>query len=98
MGLYEAIQPHFRPSNPGALTQPKMRAFYLTYRIVPPSVGQIDELQHLGVLSQIPWSHNVILMEKLDNIDERIWYANKTMEYGWSRDTLATWKRSSKTA
>jgi predicted nuclease of restriction endonuclease-like (RecB) superfamily len=30
-------------------------------------------------------------MEKLDNIDDRIWYANKTLEHNWSRDTLGTW-------
>lgn len=72
----------------------RMRAFYLAYRIVPLPVGQFDELEHLGILARIPWSHNIILVEKLDNIKERIWYANKVLEHGWSRDILGTWINS----
>jgi hypothetical protein len=64
------------------------------YKIVPPPVGLFDEIAHLGILTQIPWSHNVILMEKLSDIEERSWYAKKTIEYGWSRDMLSTWIRS----
>lgn len=69
----------------------RMRAFYKEYKIVPPTVGQIDEVEHLGALSSIPWSHNIVLLEKLKNIDERIWYANKTLENGWSRNVLSMW-------
>lgn len=69
----------------------RMRAFYIEYSKVAPAVRQFEELGNLGVLTRIPWSHNVVLMEKLDNIDERIWYANKTLEHGWSRDMLAIW-------
>lgn len=60
----------------------RMRAFYLEYKLVPLTVAQLNEVEHLGVLAQIPWSHNIVLMEKLDNFDERIWYANKTLEHG----------------
>ena len=69
----------------------RMRAFYREYKLVPPPVGQFDELTHLGFLTQIPWSHNVVLMEKLEDIQERLWYAQKTIEYSWSRDILSTW-------
>ena len=68
-----------------------MRAFYKEYKIVPPPVGQIDEIEHLGALSSIPWSHNIVLLEKLKNVDKRIWYANKTLENGWSRNVLSIW-------
>jgi predicted nuclease of restriction endonuclease-like (RecB) superfamily len=68
-----------------------MRAFYREYQIVPLAVAQIDKIGHLGILTQIPWSHNVILMEKLDNVKDRVWYAHKTIENGWSRDVLAMW-------
>jgi len=67
-----------------------MRAFYLEYKLVPLAVAQFNELEHLGILAQIPWSHNIVLMEKLDNIEERIWYANKKLEHGWSRDALSS--------
>ncbi|HEY9880306.1 MAG TPA: PDDEXK nuclease domain-containing protein [Leptolyngbyaceae cyanobacterium] len=38
--------------------------------------------------AQIPWRHNQVLLEKLKQTEERIWYAQKSLEYGWSRDIL----------
>lgn len=69
----------------------RMRAFYQEYKLVPPLAGQLDEIDHLGVLTQIPWSHNIILMEKLSNIEERIWYATKTVENRWGKRALEDW-------
>ena len=40
-------------------------------------------------VAQIPWRSNIVLMDKLSNQEERIWYAQKTLENGWSRDVLA---------
>jgi predicted nuclease of restriction endonuclease-like (RecB) superfamily len=39
-------------------------------------------------LHNLPWRHNIVLMEKVKKDAERIWYAAKTMENGWSRDIL----------
>jgi len=39
-------------------------------------------------LAQITWYHNIALMEKLKSPDERIWYAKRTLEHGWSRNVL----------
>lgn len=36
----------------------------------------------------LPWRHNIALIEKLKNTDERLWYAQKALENGWSRDIL----------
>lgn len=41
-----------------------------------------------GPLAQISWYHNLTLLEKLKNSDERLWYAGKTIENGWSRNVL----------
>ena len=41
-----------------------------------------------GVLAQITWYHNIALMEKLKSQAERLWYAQKTVEHGWSRNIL----------
>ena len=38
---------------------------------------------------QLPWWHNVILMTKVKNLSERIWYAEQTLENGWSRNILS---------
>ena len=42
-------------------------------------------------VAQIPWGHNVLLINKLDTPEERLWYAQKTVENGWSRSSLAFW-------
>ena len=38
--------------------------------------------------AEIPWGHNVLIFEKLKDRDERLWYAAKTLEHGWSRAVL----------
>ncbi len=40
------------------------------------------------VVAQIPWRTNRMLLDKLDNEESRIWYANKTIENGWSSAVL----------
>ncbi len=39
-------------------------------------------------VAQLGWGHNVILFEKLKHLPTRLWYAQQTLEQGWSRDTL----------
>ena len=41
------------------------------------------------VVAQIPWGHNIILMDKVSNPDERVWYIQKAIENSWSRNVLA---------
>jgi predicted nuclease of restriction endonuclease-like (RecB) superfamily len=41
-----------------------------------------------GVLAQITWYHNIALLEKLGKLEERLWYAQQTIENGWSRNVL----------
>lgn len=43
------------------------------------------------VVAQIPWGHNILLLQKLETIEERLWYAHKTIENGWSRNVLLHW-------
>lgn len=40
-------------------------------------------------LAQIPWYHNLALLEKCHDSQTRLWYARKTVENGWSRNVLA---------
>ena len=40
------------------------------------------------VSAQIPWSHNVAIMEKIKDHARRIWYIEKTIEHGWSHSVL----------
>ena len=40
------------------------------------------------VSAQIPWSHNVAILDKVKDPDQRIWYMKKTAENGWSHSVL----------
>lgn len=36
-------------------------------------------------VAQVTWRHNLTLLEKLTTAEDRLWYAAKTVEHGWSR-------------
>lgn len=67
-----------------------MRAFYMAYEKVQQPVGQFESLP----IFRIPWGHNVILIQKLKKNTERLWYAEKAIEHGWSRSMLDTWVKA----
>lgn len=68
----------------------RMRAFYTSYAKSPPAGGQFADSPP-EILLSIPWRHNSALIEKLKDIKERLWYAQKTIENGWSRSSLEMW-------
>lgn len=39
-------------------------------------------------LAQIPWYHQIALLEKLKTKEQRLFYAYKVIEHGWSRNVL----------
>ena len=80
-----------------------MRSFYLSYfqgfTKVQQPVGQLslrptqpnDQPTSNQIpieLASIPWGHNIVLLEKLDSVETRLWYARQTSIYGWSRAVL----------
>ena len=70
-----------------------MVQFYREYETI--EIGQLPVAQNESVqnrqplVAQIPWAHNIILIQKIKDIDLRYWYMQKTLEHGWSRDVLA---------
>ncbi|MEO1297786.1 MAG: PDDEXK nuclease domain-containing protein [Cyanobacteria bacterium J06636_16] len=56
-----------------------MRAFAETYQ---------DETVVQQVVANLPWGHNVRLLDALDTLEERIWYARQAIDHGWSRNVL----------
>lgn len=40
------------------------------------------------VIAQLPWGHNVSLLESVKATEERAWYARQAIEHGWSRPVL----------
>lgn len=61
-----------------------MRAFCQAYEKVPQAVAQLDDLP----IFPIPWGHNALILEKVKNTAERLWYAQKAIENGLSRSML----------
>lgn len=41
-----------------------------------------------GALAQLPWYHQLALLDKLDTGEARRWYAAKAIEHNWSRNVL----------
>ena len=44
--------------------------------------------------AQLPWGHNMVIIDKVENNEQRIFYINKCLENGWSRSTLTMWIES----
>ncbi len=49
-------------------------------------VAQIELIN--SMILKLPWGHNVILMQQVKPLDERIWYVNQAIDNGWSRNML----------
>jgi predicted nuclease of restriction endonuclease-like (RecB) superfamily len=47
-----------------------------------------DEQFVQQVVAQIPWGHNVRILDTVKDSVEREWYAHQTIEHGWSRNVL----------
>lgn len=39
-------------------------------------------------VASLPWGHNLVLLHKLKDRDARLWYAQATLQHGWSRAVL----------
>jgi predicted nuclease of restriction endonuclease-like (RecB) superfamily len=58
-----------------------MRAFAEAY----PDEGMLQQ-----IFANLPWGHNVKLMEAVKDPEARIWYAQQAIAHGWSRSVLIT--------
>lgn len=57
----------------------RMKKFYLEYKdeeILPPAVAKL------------PWTHNIILIEKIKDKNIRFWYSNEAANGNWSKVVL----------
>jgi predicted nuclease of restriction endonuclease-like (RecB) superfamily len=67
-----------------------MVQFYKEYEadfaIVKQPVSKFENGKRL--VSQIPWGHNILLMQRIKDISVRFWYMDQIVRNGWSRDIL----------
>ena len=57
----------------------RMKKFYLEYKdneILPPAVAKL------------PWTHNIMLIDKIKDKNKRCWYANEAANGNWSKIVL----------
>jgi predicted nuclease of restriction endonuclease-like (RecB) superfamily len=40
------------------------------------------------ILTNLPWGHQIALISKVQEREKRLWYANKSIENGWSNNSL----------
>lgn len=57
----------------------RMLAFYREYT---------DDSILPQLVAKLPWGHNILLIEKIKEVNIRFWYAEKCVEHNWSRDIL----------
>lgn len=55
--------------------------------IVPPLVAQFQRFEKL-IIARVPWSHHRLLLDKLDNQEERSFYCKQIIHNSWSKRIL----------
>lgn len=58
----------------------RMRSFFLAYPDENTIVAQ--------AVRQIPWGHNVLLLQRVKDPEQRLWYAQQVSIQGWTRPDL----------
>jgi predicted nuclease of restriction endonuclease-like (RecB) superfamily len=61
-----------------------MRRFFEAY----------PETNSAAAAAQIPWGHLMVLLDKLKEPNQRAFYTDQTLQYGWSRSVLLMWIES----
>lgn len=57
----------------------RMRMFYLGYQ---------DNSKLAQLVPEIPWGHNILILQKVKNNKEREYYVQSCIQFGWSRNVL----------
>ena len=68
----------------------RIRAFYQAYAKVAQAARQFQDYP----IFKIPWFHNVTLIQKIKDNEERLWYTQQVIEHGLSRNALEDWIKS----
>ncbi len=79
----------------------RMKAFYTEYPLMPQTAAPTQPPENTGkekvprAVAQLgeasldlPWGHNILLIESVKDLGHRLWYMGQTIEQGWSRDVL----------
>lgn len=88
MSIVENLSKDLKKHFPNQHGFSRSNLFYMRkwYEFYSKSEFDIKKIQQL--VGQIPWGHNVLIITKSDDIEEAIFYINKTLENNWSRTVL----------
>ena len=62
----------------------RMKDFFQSYE----EAGQLGVYFHILPIFHISWAHNTLLMDLVEDCDERLWLAQRSIESRWSRAEL----------
>lgn len=83
--LSKDLKKHF--SNQKGFSRSNLFSMRKWYEFYSQPKMEIEKVQQL--VGQIPWGHNILIITKLNSIEEALFYVNKTIENNWSRTVLA---------
>jgi predicted nuclease of restriction endonuclease-like (RecB) superfamily len=89
-GGEQKISQPVRESSPPILLQPVRELRDHQWPQLPPESASAPP----EPMASLPWGHNLVLLHKLKSTAERLWYARKAVEHGWSRAVLVHWIES----
>jgi hypothetical protein len=76
----------------------KMRGFFLAWtaevRNLSQAVREIEVSICRASPRNFPWGHNMVLIFKLKDPVQRLWYGHQATANGWSRSMLEHWIES----
>lgn len=64
----------------------RMKRFYDYYSEIESQNKEKEFVPQL--VRQIPWGHNILIFQSVKDQKKALWYVNKTIEHGWSRNVL----------
>lgn len=69
---------------------PEMKGFSIrNLKYMRKFAEQYPDLEFVQqVVAQLPWGHNIFLMDLVSDQKVRLFYIEKTIEHGWSRNTM----------
>lgn len=83
--LSKDLKKHF--SNQKGFSRSNLFSMRKWYEFYSQPKMETEKVQQL--VGQIPWGHNILIITKLNSIEEALFYVNKTIENNWSRTVLA---------
>jgi predicted nuclease of restriction endonuclease-like (RecB) superfamily len=69
----------------------RMRRFFLAYTRDYGQRAEGHEMDGVNlpeILTELPWGHNVLLLEIVQDPPERLWYAQAAVESGWGLEAM----------